>query len=80
LAYRISSEEMNQRNPSPRANGLVIKLLGDLFRGVSFVFGTTAPSPEEDQRSFVFMWLGIIVFLAVFGLAFFYVLWRMSVP
>jgi len=39
---------------------------------LSFIFGISAPPPEEDQRSFVFMWLGIIGVLLVFCGALFY--------
>jgi hypothetical protein len=41
-------------------NSNVIKRLADLFRGFSLVFGISAPPPEEDQRQFVMLWLGII--------------------
>jgi nucleoside permease NupC len=45
----------------------MIHLLANLFRGLSFVFGISAPTPEQDQRRFVFMWLGIILFLLGFA-------------
>jgi hypothetical protein len=41
----------------------MISLLANLFRGLSFIFGISAPPPEQDQRGFVLMWLGIIVLL-----------------
>ena len=50
----------------------MINLLASLFRGLSFIFGISAPPPEEDQRSFVFMWLGIIAVLLVFCGVLFY--------
>jgi hypothetical protein len=40
----------------------MIRLLANLFRGISYVFGVTAPPPGENERSFVLMWLGIVVF------------------
>ena len=50
----------------------MINLLANLFRGLSFIFGISAPPPEQDQRSFVFMWLGILAVLALFCVALFY--------
>ena len=46
---------------------------GSVSGAVAFAgFGISAPPPEEDQRSFVFMWLGIIGVLLVFCGALFY--------
>ena len=50
----------------------MINLLANLFRGLSFIFGITAPPPEQDQRSFVYMWLAIVALLVVFCGALFY--------
>ena len=58
----------------------MIKFLANLFRGLSFVLGITAPPPEQDQRSFVFMWLGIVVFVLTFCVVLFYALSRMHLP
>ena len=55
----------------------MIKFLANLFRGLSYVLGITAPPPEQDQRSFVFMWLGIVVFVVAFCVVLFYALSRM---
>jgi hypothetical protein len=44
----------------------MIKFLANLFRGVSFIVGITAPPPEQDQRRFVFIWLGIVLFVLGF--------------
>jgi hypothetical protein len=44
----------------------LIKRLADLFRGFSLVFGITAPPPEQDQRQFVMMWLGIVAVTILF--------------
>jgi hypothetical protein len=57
----------------------MIKFLANLFRGFSLVFGITAPPPEQDERPFVFLWLGIIVVVAAFSVLLFYVLSRMHV-
>jgi hypothetical protein len=54
----------------------MIQFLANIFRGLSFVFGITAPPPEKDQRRFVYMWLGIIAFLIIFFAAMFYALWH----
>ena len=58
----------------------MIKFLANLFRGLSYVLGITAPPPEQDQRSFVFMWLGIVVFVVAFCIVLFYALSRMHLP
>ena len=58
----------------------MIKFLAYLFRGLSFVLGITAPPPEQDQRSFVFMWLGIVVFVLAFCVVLFYALSHMHLP
>jgi hypothetical protein len=47
-------------------NGNLIRRLADLFRGFSLVFGITAPPPEQDQRQFVMMWLGIVAVTILF--------------
>jgi hypothetical protein len=41
----------------------VIHVLAKLFRQLHGIFGITAPPPEADERSFVFMWLGILAFM-----------------
>ena len=58
----------------------MIKFLANLFRGLSYVLGITAPPPEQDQRSFVFKWLGIVVFVVAFCIVLFYALSRMHLP
>ena len=50
----------------------MINVLANLFRGLSFIFGISAPPPEQDQRSFVYMWLGILAILTLFALGLFY--------
>ena len=47
-------------------NGNFIKRLADLFRGFSLVFGISAPPPEQDQRQFVMLWLGIVAVTILF--------------
>ena len=58
----------------------MIKFLATIFRGLCYFIGITAPPPEEDQRPFVFMWLGIIVFLLAFGVVLFYAISHMHLP
>jgi len=58
----------------------MIKFLASLFRGLSYVVGITAPPPEQDQRRFVFLWLGIIAFLVVVCSILFYTIFHMPVP
>ncbi len=55
----------------------MIKFLASLFRGLSFVFGITAPPAEEDQRRFGFLWLGMILFFLAFCAVLFYALTHM---
>ena len=47
-------------------NSNVISKLANLFRGFSLVFGISAPPPEQDQREFVILWLGIITVTVLF--------------
>lgn len=44
----------------------MIKFLANIFRGFSLVFGITAPPPGQDERQFVFLWLGIVAIVIVF--------------
>ena len=51
----------------------MIKFLANMFRGLHMVVGISAPPQDQDERIFVFTWLGIIglflglcVVLAVF--------------
>ena len=55
----------------------MIKFLANLFRGLSFILGISAPPQDQDQRPFVFMWLGIIVFLLIFCPILFYAIFHM---
>ena len=57
----------------------MIKLLASIFRGFSLVFGVTAPPPGEGERSFVFVWLGIIAVVVAFGGLVFYALSHLHV-
>jgi hypothetical protein len=50
----------------------MIYILSNIFRGLSFIFGISAPPPDQGQRAFVMMWLGIIVLLLGVGLALLY--------
>jgi hypothetical protein len=58
----------------------MIRFLANLFRGLSLVLGITAPPPEEDQRRFVFMWLGILAFILACCGVIFYAISRMRLP
>ena len=50
----------------------MIKFLAGVFRGVHFMLGITAPPPGENERNFVFAWLGVILFFVVFVVLLFY--------
>jgi hypothetical protein len=41
----------------------LIRLLAKLFRQVHWIVGITAPEPGTNERKFVFIWLGVIVFV-----------------
>jgi hypothetical protein len=47
-------------------SGNMIKTLASIFRGLSLVFGITAPPPGQDERRFVMLWLGIVTITIVF--------------
>jgi hypothetical protein len=57
----------------------MMKFLAELFRGASLIFGITAPPPGEGERSFVYLWLGIIAVVIVFTVLLFYFLSKVHV-
>ncbi len=57
----------------------MIKLLANIFRGFSLVFGITAPPPDQDERPFVFLWLGIIAVVIVFCVLLLFVVSKLHV-
>jgi membrane-associated protease RseP (regulator of RpoE activity) len=53
----------------------MIKFLAQLFRGLHFIIGISAPPPGASDRTFVFAWLGGIAFIvAFFMILFFYII------
>ncbi len=50
----------------------MIRLFAQFFRGLHWIVGATAPAPGENERVFVFVWLGIIVFTIAFCAALLY--------
>ena len=47
---------------------MMIRFLANIFRGLSYIIGVTAPAPGQNERSFVFWWIGMIaVVLAAFA-------------
>ncbi|HTC65543.1 MAG TPA: hypothetical protein VK685_00300 [Candidatus Acidoferrum sp.] len=42
----------------------MIKFLADLFRGLHYIVGISAPPPGTSDRKFVFVWLVGIAFVA----------------
>lgn len=52
----------------------MIKLLAKFFRGVHLIFGVSAPPEDQNERTFVLTWLGILAFLVAFGVALMYFL------
>lgn len=58
----------------------MIRFLANIFRGLSYIVGITAPAPGKDERTFVFLWLGIIASVAVFSVFLFYAISKMHAP
>jgi len=58
----------------------VITFLANIFRRLSYIVGITAPPPGENERPFVFYWLGMIVIAVVGCTVLFYLILRMGVP
>jgi hypothetical protein len=53
----------------------MIKFLAQLFRGLHYIVGVSAPPPGTSDRTFVFAWLaGIALILACFVILVFYVI------
>jgi hypothetical protein len=71
----VNDSGSTQPAATSRQRDAMIQFLANIFRGLSFVFGITAPPPNRDQRPFVYMWLGILGFLILFFAGLFYALW-----
>jgi hypothetical protein len=52
----------------------MIKFLADLFRGIHFMLGVTAPPPGQNERRFVFIWLLIILVFFAFCVGLLYLI------
>jgi len=52
----------------------MIHFLAKIFRGFHFIFGVSAPPPGQNERTFVFAWLGILACLTAFGLTLLYLI------
>lgn len=74
----MSRELKTKRNDKPPALAeRIFHQLAKLFNGLHWAVGITtlpATATPREERSFVFMWLGIIVFVIVFFIAFIYLL------
>jgi hypothetical protein len=57
----------------------MIKFLANLFRGLSYIIGVTAPPPGPRERPFVLMWLVILVLGLAVSALLLYVILRMHV-
>jgi hypothetical protein len=57
----------------------MIKFLANIFRGFSYVLGVSAPPPGEDERPFVFLWLGMIVVVIAVCVFLFYAISHLHV-
>jgi hypothetical protein len=58
----------------------MISFLADIFRRMSYVVGISSPPPGEQERQFVFLWLGMIAIVVVASIVFFYLLLHVFVP
>jgi hypothetical protein len=47
-------------------SGNIISVLANIFRGLSLVFGISAPPPGQDERRFVTLWLSIVAVTVLF--------------
>ena len=52
----------------------MIQFLAKIFRGFHFMFGISAPPPGQNDRAFVFAWLGILACVVAFCTILFYVI------
>lgn len=52
----------------------MIAFLAKLFRGFHLIIGVSAPPPGQNERQFVFAWLGILAALAAFCAVLFYLI------
>jgi hypothetical protein len=57
----------------------MIKFLANIFRGFSLVFGITAPPPGQDERPFVFLWIGVIAVVIAFSVLLFLIISHLHV-
>ena len=44
----------------------MVTFLARFFRGLHLIFGVSAPPPGQNERAFVFTWLGILAFIVGF--------------
>ncbi len=52
----------------------MIHILANFFRTLHRMIGITAPEPGHNERSFVLMWLALIVFILLFCWFLFYLM------
>jgi hypothetical protein len=45
----------------------MIRFLARFFRGLHLIFGVSAPPEGQNERAFVFTWLGILVVIVALG-------------
>jgi hypothetical protein len=45
----------------------MIGLLAKFFRGLHLIIGISAPPPGQNERVYVFLWLGITLFVVAFA-------------
>lgn len=50
----------------------MIKRLAKILRGVHLVIGVSAPPPGASDRTYVYVWLGVIAAVVIFCVLLFY--------
>ncbi|HEU4506956.1 MAG TPA: hypothetical protein VFR78_01870 [Pyrinomonadaceae bacterium] len=75
----MEQHEESQTNVSRSRSEKAFHTLARMFNGLHWAFGITtlpATATPREERNFVLMWVGIIVFTIVFLTGFFYFLGR----
>jgi hypothetical protein len=45
----------------------MIAVLAKFFRGLHLIIGISAPPPGQNERAYVFTWLGVTLFVIAFA-------------
>lgn len=78
-AAKTVNEQLSLAAEEVRGSSL-IRFLANIFRGLSYIIGITAPDPGQNERPFVLLWLGMIAFVLVASGLILYLLPTLGVP